>query len=164
MTPAERDVVMDRLMVAWPKPRMADAQTLLWLEHLTPLDPARALAAIKALETTRSSRPTFADFHTAYGPTGSEKAHASAPPECGICDNGFVEVLAGRIPTVTRCPSGCMPMTGEERQAREAVEAARWADHRRRQRVAGGTRPIDYTEPDARRDLDRDEYGRELKF
>lgn len=156
MKPDERDRVMVRLLAAWPRPPLPDSTQLIWNEHLDELDADRALKALKALELESRHRPSLSDFHEAYKVQPGKGGRALPPPVCGICDNGWVEVEAGTIPTVTRCPSGCLPMNADQRQLHnERVE--REYDHARgrsRTRAGVGARPLDFTEPGARHDPD----------
>lgn len=151
MTPEQRDLVVARLLAAWPRPPLADQTLGVWHDHLDSLEYTRSLNAVKRLELSSRNRPTLSDFHTEYGP--APKA-STIRPVCGICDNGFVTIIEATVPTVDRCPEGCMPKTTEEWQQHDDRLNREWAAHRQREKARVGARPspIDWTEPGARHD------------
>lgn len=157
MKPEERDRILARLLAAWPRPPMPDSQLLIWNEHFDKLDAGAAMAALHKLEMESRHRPSLADFHESYAlQRRGHSDRALPPPVCGVCDNGWVEVEPGTIPTVTRCPNGCMPMNSEQRQAHNEMVAREYdrARGRGRARAGVGSRPLDFTEPGSRHDPD----------
>ena len=152
MTPEQRDLVMGRLLAAWPRPPLADQTLGVWHDHLGDLDYSKAFNAVKRLELSSRNRPTLSEFHAEYGPT--PRTTSTTRPACGICDNGFVTLVEATIPTVDRCPEGCLPMNADERQAHNDRLNREWAAHRTRDREMAGARPspLDFTEPGSRYD------------
>lgn len=144
MSPDERDQIVMRFLAAWPRPPMADSQLVVWNEHIGKMAYVPARAALAYLEINSKHRPALSDFHEAYAAQRHQgDDRALAPPECGICDDGFVSVRCimcecgteftrqdQRCPTgydtSSRCPSGCMPMTPAQRSARDASADTRW--------------------------------------
>lgn len=154
MTPDERDRIMARLVATWPTPPMAESQAVVWNEHLDPMVFGAALRALSYLEKNSRRRPAISDFHEAYA--AQPRAHGTnevMPPVCAVCEDGFIIVRCegcncfarftddGRCPAkstqnLARCPSGCKPMTLDQRTARDRREEQQYQQARKRERDA----------------------------
>jgi len=146
--PDQRDMCMVRILAVWPRPPMADSQMVVWNEHLEKMAYEPAAAAIAYLEKNSKHRPALSEFHEAYAAQHHSPERALSRPACGLCENGRVLVRCVVCPgncvgwerdglcpngpqTSTKCPNGCVPMSAEERAARDRAEDEQFERERR---------------------------------
>lgn len=165
--------VIARITACWPRPPMDAAQIGIWVEHLERLDFDVAIKTCKISEQQLKRLPSFAEWREIY----DEARHATparvlGKPDCGICDDGWVEMPCDRewCPctsphhTVRPCPNGCVPMSRQERQARAERQDVEWSRRRRDGRydkpvsagvVAAQSFPVDSADRREAEDPDR---------
>lgn len=162
MTPEERDKLIFRMQAAWER-AIPDTMLSLWSEKLAPLKADRANAALERMIDTSARRPAWSDFKEAYDAQRHLGGPALLPPDCGICDDGWVDVTPeedkrGFVGTVMPCPNGCKPMSHDERVEHNRREDDRWRSGEKKRRAdqligvaAAATQRLD-----ARYEVDRD--------